>query len=260
MFKDLSASEKIRNAAACLEVENLHARHVYCHSQNHNMVECDTMWSHDPRVSWGHSFGKWLTFTGVKYGWAGSQERQSLANFLKLTQVWPQVGGEDYMSCQEYPMHTLATDIIEIADDGKTARASFYTPGTISSTLNTSKEREGMWMWERYGIEYICEDGEWKLFTTQVCADVVGPFDVGNPSRDSYEMLKSGRERPGGLPGGGAQIDGGGGPVGPHPDEIYDVAKDYTLVQPVQNPVPWPEPYETYNYNRSYRYPPEEWK
>ena len=64
----------------------------------------------------------------------------------------------------------LATDIIEVAGDGRTARAYFYTPGAISSTLNLSRKREGMWMWERYGIEYAKdEDGNWKLFTIQDC-------------------------------------------------------------------------------------------
>ena len=159
MRKKLTTSEKIRNAVACQEVENLHARHCFMHCAGRNIEEIDNYWSHDPGVSWGHAFGKWTSWTGVKFGWGGSLERKGTLAFLQLTQVWPQIAGLDPRPIQESAIHMLATDIIEVAADGKTARAYFYTPGAICSMLNTNRQRKCFLMWERYGIEYVCEDG-----------------------------------------------------------------------------------------------------
>ena len=258
--KHLTTEQKIHAAAACQEVENLHARHCYMHCGGRNIEEIDNYWMHDDRVSWGHGFGKWVTWTGVKFGWGGSLERQGTSAFLQLSQVWPQTAGLDPRPLAEAAMHTLATDIIEVAEDGQTARAYFYTPGTISSTLNMSREREGAWMWERYGIEYMKDaDGQWRFFTIQVCPDIMAPLDFANPAAMSFEMIKAGTGMPpiGSM---GGQIPGGGGPVAPIVDEPTPVHEDYKLTTRSHNPVPWPEPYETYDYEHSFRYMVEDWK
>lgn len=257
MSATLSTHEKIRNASACQEVENLHARHCYLHCAGRNIEEADRYWIRSEQASWGHAFGKWTGWQGVKFGWGGSLERQGYGSFLELTQVWPQVLGLDPRPLYEAAMHTLATDIIEIASDGQTARACFYTPGAISSTLNVSRQREGAWMWERYGIEYQKdEDGQWKFLTIQVCPDLVAPLDCGNPAADSWQRLHDGAERP---PFGDAQVLDCAGPVAPIVDEPEPVHADWSLVQTVQDPVPWPEPYDTYDRSRSYRYRVKDW-
>jgi len=259
MKKELSAHEKIRNAAACLEVENLHAYHCYMHCAGRNVEEVDNYWIQSDEVCWGHAFGKWLGWQGVKFGWGSSLERQGLGAYLALTQVWPQVTGLDPRPLYEAAMHTLATDIIEVAADGQTARACFYTPGAISSTLNTSGRREGMWMWERYGVEYARdEDGAWKFRTIQVCPDLIMPLDTGNPAEASFAQLREGL---GGPPpfDPEAKVLGCAGPVAPIVDEPEPVHEPWSLVQTVQNPVPWPEPYEHFDPARSYRHRVKDW-
>ena len=260
MKPNLSTYEKIRNASACQEVENLHARHCYMHCAGRNVEEVDNYWIDSDKVSWGHAFGKWTGWQGVKFGWGSSLERQGYGSYLELTQVWPQVTGLDPRPLYEAAMHTLATDIIEVAEDGQTARAYFYTPGAISSTLNTSRKREGMWMWERYGIEYaLDEDGEWKLFTIQVCPDLMVPLDCANPAELSWVRVKN-HEAPPTFGRTGDQVLGCAGPIAPIVDEPEPVHADWSLVQTVQNPVPWPEPYHTYDYERSYRFRVKDWK
>lgn len=259
MKRNLTTTQKIHNAAACQEVENLHARHCFMHCAGRNIEEIDNYWSHDPNVSWGHAFGKWKTWTGVKFGWGGSLERQTTLAFLQLTQVWPQIAGLDPRPIKEAAIHMLATDIIEVAEDGKSARAYFYTPGTICSTLNMNKKKRGFLMWERYGIEYVYENGDWKFFTIQVCPDISAPLDVNNPAAASYQMLTS--PAPGGMPPmGGGQLDGNGGPSGPVLDDPEPVHHNYSLIQTVQNPVPWPEPYETFDFGTSYHFRVTEYK
>jgi hypothetical protein len=260
MRDGMTTHEKIRNAAACQQVENLHARHCYLHCAGRNVEEVDNYWIDSDKVSWGHAFGKWTGWQGVKFGWGSSLERQGYGAYLELTQVWPQVTGLDPRPLYEAAMHTLATDIIEVAEDGQTARAYFYTPGAISSTLNTDRKREGMWMWERYGIEYaVDEDGDWKLFTIQVCPDLMLPMDSSNPAADSLISIRR-HDAPPEFGRGGNQVLGCGGPIAPIVDEQEPVHAPWSLVQTVQDPVPWPEPYTTYHYNRSYRYRVKDWE
>ena len=76
MKPNLSTHEKIRNACACQEVENLHARHCYMHCAGRNVEEVDHFWICSDKVSWGHAFGKWIGWQGVKFGWGSSLERQ----------------------------------------------------------------------------------------------------------------------------------------------------------------------------------------
>ncbi len=259
MKPKLSTKEKIRNASACQEVENLHARHCFLHCAGRNLEEVDQYWICSDQVSWGHAFGKWTGWQGVKFGWGSSLERQTYGAYLELTQTWPQVTGVDPRPLYEAAMHTLATDIIEVAADGQSARAYFYTPGSVTSTLNPDRKRSGMWMWERYGIEYMRdEDGEWKFFTIQVCPDLMLPLDAVNPAEMSLERIMAG-EPPMSYGRAGDQVLGVGGPVAPIVDEPEPVHGEWSLVQTLQNPVPWPEPYETFDYERSYRHLVKNW-
>ena len=44
--------------------------------------------------------------------------------------------GGPYNPLMECSVHTLTCDVIEVADDGRSVRGSFVTPGAIHSTLD----------------------------------------------------------------------------------------------------------------------------
>lgn len=81
-----------------------------------------------------------------------------------------------------------------------TARASFLTPGVLFSTLNVNLKCRCMTLWERYGSDFIFEDGEWKYLHEQVCPDLGGSFDDGNQAHSKYEQLVNPQAGPGGPP------------------------------------------------------------
>jgi hypothetical protein len=58
-------------------------------------------------------------------------------------------------------LHTLSTEIIEVAGDGKTARGLWISPGTETKRSAETKELEAYWIWGLYAIDFIKEDGEW---------------------------------------------------------------------------------------------------
>ena len=112
-------------------------------------------------------------------------------------------------------MHTLATDIIEAADDGKTVRASFLTPGVLVFALNANHHYRGLTLWERYGSDFVYDEeaDEWLYLHEQVCPDMGGPMDVCNPGMDAYNKLMGIGGGPGG-PGPGPGPGAGGPPQG----------------------------------------------
>lgn len=103
------------------------------------------------------------------------------ANFEDLVKVYPEVADEkrvpDRRALFEEAMHFTVSPIIEVAEDGQSAKGLFYTPGVIFSTLNPEQAREGMWMWERYGADFVPEDGQWVYKNLKVCPDISGPAD-----------------------------------------------------------------------------------
>ncbi len=74
-----------------------------------------------------------------------------------------------------FSFRTLTTPIIEIAGDGKTAKAFWYTIGWTSG-MHDGKGEAG-WSFERYGIDFVKEDGDWKIWHFHVYNDFDTPYE-----------------------------------------------------------------------------------
>ena len=145
MAKTLTAEEKIQRAYDVLQIKNVMARHAYLHAASRHDIEMETLWSHKKEnVSWGN-------MAGFQIG------RDVVWDYY----VRPHVGVTPEPGCMF--MHTLTTPIIEIAEDGETAQAMWYTPGYGTGGPGGG-EPSGNWMYERYAIDFVKEDGEWKIW------------------------------------------------------------------------------------------------
>jgi hypothetical protein len=74
-----------------------------------------------------------------------------------------------------FSMRTLTTPIIEIAGDGKTAKAFWYTIGWTSSAQGDKGQAQ--WSFERYGIDFVKEDDDWKIWHFHVYNDFDTPYE-----------------------------------------------------------------------------------
>lgn len=244
MKKHLTLSQRIHNAEGAQAAEFLHAKHAYLHAAAHEKEEYSEIWSRSDDISWAHSFGRWRGFKAVWWGHVADYNTIYLSAYQKMYDLVPEIAWlADFRSLGELAMHSLSTDIIEVADDGNTARASFLTPGVISSPLHPNMKYSGFILWERYGADFVFEDGEWKYLHEHVCPDLMGPFDVANAGVDNYKKLVN--PPPPGGPGGQDMSAKRLTDLGP-------LHFNYTPVQTVQNTVPWPEPYVTMDNNNTY--------
>ena len=98
--------------------------------------------------------------------------------YIDLVQMFPEIGGLDPRPIMELSMHTLVNGIIEVAEDGKTARSSFVTPGMLYDCINRMAVKQGISFWERYGSDFVCEDGSWKYLHEHVCLTLECPLTL----------------------------------------------------------------------------------
>ncbi len=240
--ENMTVSQMIDAAEACIETENLQAKHAIMHAAGETKEELDTMWSNRDDIFWCHNFGGMPTREDVYAGWAGGLAQNAHYYYRQIIHVYPEVEGMDERPLMECAVHMLGSSIIEVAEDGKSTRASWYTPGIIFSTLNIDKKKEGIWLWERYGNDFVFEDGEWKILSQHVCSDFGGMMDADNFAKASYErMQQPPRKRPPQEP-----ADDGTVPNPPQAPMPLFFAQ-YSPVQLPQNACPWPSPYKTFD-------------
>jgi len=245
MKKHLSLSQRIHNAEGAQAAEAIHARHSYLHAKAFGKEEWGEIWSRSDETSWAHAFGRWRGFDAVWRGNVSKYNARAISPYEKMFDLVPEIAWlTDFRPLNEIAMHTLATDIIEVADDGKTARAYFCTPGVISSALTPKMTYRGAILWERYGSDFICEDGEWKYLHEQVCPDLFGDYDAGNCGAELYQKFIDPNAPP------PEKFDGGGGEM--QLNDLGPLHFPYSPVQPLQNTVPWPVPYKTMDNDNTY--------
>ena len=152
-IREFTPEEQIQRAFDREQIKNVFAKHCYCHLALRHDLEMETIWAHNaPNVSWGFP-------TGFQVG------RDVVWDFYvrpNLAKVAPK------SVCR---MHTLTTPLIEIAGDGKTAQGMWYSLGQVTNAGIDGKAT-GMWMHERYAVDFIKEDGAWKIWHFFVGTDL----------------------------------------------------------------------------------------
>ena len=134
----------------------------------------------------------------------------------------------------------LGSPVIEVAGDGKTAKGLWSVPSTQTQFSGIIGKPEAAWAWLKFAVDFVKEDGEWKMWHYHLCPLFRTSFNkswvefslepLPVPAEDSPSLFKS-----------------------PEPDrpttEYYNA---YTLTTvPKYLPRP-PEPYETFDETFSY--------
>lgn len=242
MKKNLTFEQRLHNAEASQTVEEFKARHAYMHGISYSREEWDFLWYKSVNTTWAHQFGRMCGFDEVYLNSVEHTDRMAMRSMMDQMIKFPEYQGHDIRSTGTSGVHVLASDVIEVADDGLSARSFYLTPGTLTGPIGFDGEhRGGVWLWERYGSDFCFVDGEWKWFHEQVCPDIAGDYDVGNWARNRYLDFIANDCTVGELGGRPAQLT--------EPGMLH---ADYTVVQTVQDTVPAPKPYATMDNDNTY--------
>jgi hypothetical protein len=256
---NLSFAQRVHNAYGSQEVENVRALHAFGHARNLSTREWGQIWATCPDTAWAHSFGRNRGFEDIWRICVGNYDVKGCINYLKLYDVDSDALGFDMRAMMMVAMHTLSSECIEVADDGKTARAWHLTPGPCFNHMQPKMPGEpprpvsASGGYERYGSDYVFEDGRWKLLHEHISPDLHGPFWHGDFFYQGFYEKYSGQERPPmGPPPGGSKYDAIVPDGFPEMSELQDNHYDYSALQPVQPSCRPPKPYKTFDGENTY--------
>jgi len=212
---------RAHRVAAINEVENLMARHIYYHACCFNKEELDDIWTRlqPDEAAWKQNFGWWYTLDHIYPYYAPEAAKIRGENLrLELMEAKPELAERlksiDGRKLSEMSTHVLSSSVIEIAEDGMSARGLWYTPGFA---LRGFGGQLGVtWMYEKYGADFVYEDGEWKFLHLLICMDIMGNGDTTDWCHPA-PMGGPGGPPPAGGPAPGGPAPGGPAPGGPAP-------------------------------------------
>jgi hypothetical protein len=151
-----NANHEIERLQAVNEIQNVFSRLDYFHASCKKKEALDLFALKSPDVS------AEVAATGVYVG----------ENVKKLIMIEggsePRVGG--------LGLHCRTTAVIEVARDGKTAKALWLSPGLETGPF-AGKKLEAAWCWCKYGVDFIKEDGRWKIWHLHTYPVFKVPYD-----------------------------------------------------------------------------------
>jgi len=155
---DDEAARAALRANDIADLNNLMSLHSWYHAAMRNGEEIEKIWAKRDDIVWAQNIGYW-------------QGHESIMKYYGV-EATPDVteGG--------FVWHTITSGVVEVAGDRETAKGVWYTPG-IGGKYNADGSGNGGWMWEKYGVDFIREDGEWKIWHMKVYTDFSVP--VGEP-------------------------------------------------------------------------------
>jgi hypothetical protein len=157
-------------------------RHAFYHGAGKGCEELDAIWAKHPPTP--------DTFTNPMGAWTGDHIRSSYCEMNMVNQKkdldalrkqYPEVPDSPASyGAGTFLFHFLTTPIIEIAGDGKTAKGMWYSPGIFIGAQNgTDSKPGGIYFYEKYGVDFLKEDGQWKIWHIQMFYDYTGPLEHG---------------------------------------------------------------------------------
>jgi hypothetical protein len=188
-------------ALAMWEIQKLMSRHEYLHAAIQNEYELEHYW-----VDARGEFAKTATFASpawvmngidtVKRAYGGATEQSKVRALEALSKIDPTVKNvpENLGAGSEWVMHSSTTPVIEIAGDGKTAKGVWYSPGMglMPAIDGSSVKVRATFFWEKYGGDFVKENGQWKIWHLQMAYD----FTPGLDEKLTENLGKKGQAAP----------------------------------------------------------------
>ncbi|MBP2643367.1 MAG: hypothetical protein H6Q67_1254 [Firmicutes bacterium] len=247
MARELALEEKIQKALDIQAVQNVMSKHAYYHGLGLNIEELENIWSKTaPNVSFAQNSGYWVGYDSIYTYYGTDHTANEKASLARLKVNYPSLTDDD-LGAGILIMHCLTTPIIEIAGDGQTAKGMWYTPGQITE-IGGDGYPNAAWMWEKYGVDFIKEDGEWKIWHMQICTDCGCPV-AGDTSWVTSATTSAA------VPVANGVLKASETTTTSSPDIEVTMYNAYSNTQVPQNFPKMPEPY--YTFSETFSYGPE---
>jgi hypothetical protein len=241
LMAKMKNAPKTDKPAEALQIQNLMSRRMFYHSVGRNELELG-LWSKTraSEIRWAQNQGCWVGMASLKVYYDDVNRLMQAAQLKTMSEKNPAIKNvPENRYIGNMVLHTLTTPIIEVADDGQSAKGVWYTPGAILTTKADASTPEGIWMWERYGVDFIKEDGHWAILHAQVNTDFGNPMGMAL-QRQGADAAVMGAEGAGPGPGAaGLKIPG--------PDVAKPTYQEFSATRVPRLEPRLPEPYRSAN-------------
>ena len=189
-------------------IQNVMSRHVMYHCYGLHEDEVVNLWVNEPEnratASFGQNQGYMVGWQAIWDGYVISHDSSWLSSAksycerkgIDISGMTDEEILDMYGGVGQFLMHFTTTQIIEVAEDGKTAKCFWYSPGMVAETGGNPSS-----IWEAYCVDMVKEGNEWKIWHLHMYTDFTGSFWIDlNGSGDSSGESAEGEAPEGEMP------------------------------------------------------------
>ncbi len=239
MRKQYSTEQLLGKFEDRREVQNLIGRVAACYVTKEDAEIYDRFWSQREDICLGINTGYYQGKDSVAGYYKALGEQIAFESQL-LKEVFPKqlagISDEELYGTGMMTYKPFENPIIEIADDGETAKGLWFLRGSYSRLTTVGPVSYYEWGW--YCVDFIREDGEWKIWHLLAVNDVDYPCGFNWSEKwQAYPELPEFQKATFQLP---------------EPNVKRENRTLYNADRPFTELPPMPEPYETFAETFSY--------
>jgi len=160
---------------AAQQCEKLMSTYSFLHTTM-NHIDYMNLWSHRDDCLLEMPWGVYEGFDGVERCYLKDHGDRSFPEIREMMRG---------LLC----VHCIGTSVIEVAEDGQTARGVWISPGFETSAENGIPQ--GCWAWSKYGVDFIREGDDWKFWKMKVYPLLKAPYDTCWTDAPAYDGFPS---------------------------------------------------------------------
>ena len=166
-MEHLTLEDQMQHIWDVEEVKQLMHKRVFLQTSDQRQEELDTLWVKAPELQKTASFGSnWGYYVGME---AISGYYVTVHNAALETQR--QENGADRQNLGNLYAHPLTTGLVEVAQDGKTAKGLWYSIGHEAKALPDGTAQV-QWMLGKVAADFVREEDGWKIWHIVISTDV----------------------------------------------------------------------------------------
>ena len=172
---DPRLAAQVQRLSDIADIQEVMSRHAWYYSAGQHERELEELFALElPDVSFGTNGGWWVGEASLRRAYVDWFEIQAKKDLAALSRRHPEVKDvPENLLAGTSMMHTITTPLVVVAEDGQTAKGLFYSPGQVTQT--PLGQPTANWMWERYAVDFIKQDGRWKIWHFNVFTDFSAP-------------------------------------------------------------------------------------
>ena len=155
-------------------IKNLMGKYANCVILNWEGEIYDRFWSKEQTdVCLGFNDGWYQGAEAVSGYYQAMRDRNALVASLMQKRFPEKLGGmteEEIYGIGPFKVRPMACPVIEVAADGRTAKGLWFCQGAYNNVETCGPVAH--WTWGYFAVDFIREDGAWKIWHMQYVNDV----------------------------------------------------------------------------------------